>query len=102
MSRGIQRERDLRKRLEAEGWWTMRAAASKGEVDIIAMKAGFQPRFIEVKSTVGGPFEHFRPADRAGLLEAAGHAGAAPELAYWPPRGELRFIPPSGWPNTAP
>lgn len=98
MSRGIQRERQVKAVLEAEGWWTMRAAASLGSVDVVALKAGHSPRFIEVKSTAQGPWERFGPRDRADLLTAAGQAGAVPELAYWPPRGKLEFIDTDRWP----
>jgi Holliday junction resolvase len=98
VSRGIERERQVRRHLEAEGWWTMRAAASKGAVDIVALKATHAPRFIQVKSDKAGPFDHFGPQARAELLTEAGQAGAVAELAHWPPRGELRFIPPADWP----
>lgn len=101
MSRGIQRERDVRRFLESAeggGWWTARAAGSRGDADIIALKVGQRSRLIEVKSSAKGPFEHFRPGDRAELLQAAGQAGADAELAYWPPRGQLRFIGPEEWP----
>lgn len=98
MSRGIQRERDLCKRLEAEGWWALRAPASLGSVDVVAMKNGHPSRFYEVKSTAAGPFHSFGPQDRAELLVVAGQAGAEAILAYKPPRAEWRFLPPSEWP----
>lgn len=98
MSRGIQRERDLVNDLRAEGWWALRAPASLGDVDVVALKNGHTPRFYEVKSTTAGPFHSFGPKDRAELLEAAGHAGAEAFLAWKPPRAEWKFIPPSGWP----
>ena len=98
MSRGIQRERDLCKRLREEGWWALRAPASLGDVDVVALKNGHVPRFFEVKSTKAGPFHSFGPQDRADLLTAAGHAGAEAFLAFWPPRGELQLIPPESWP----
>jgi Holliday junction resolvase len=97
--RGIQRERQVRKVLEAEGWWTSRAAGSLGDADVIAGKAGSNPRLIEVKSTAGGPFEHFRPKDRAELLEAGKLTGFDVELAWWPPYGKLQFIGPKDWPT---
>lgn len=98
MSRGIQRERQVRKVLEAEGWWTCRAAGSLGDADVIAGKAGHTPRLIEVKSTSGGPYEHFRPADRAELLAAGEKTGWNVELAWWPKNGKLKFILPVDWP----
>ena len=48
MSRGIQRERDVRRVLESEGWWTARAAGSFGDADVIALKVGSRPQMIEV------------------------------------------------------
>jgi Holliday junction resolvase len=101
VSRGHGRERDLVKRLRGEGWFAMRAPASLGEVDVLAMRLGDRPRMIEVKSTAAGPYEHFRPADRAELIKVAALAGAAAELCWWPPDGQgPRFIPASDWPGT--
>lgn len=97
MSRGIQRERDVRRVLESEGWWTARAAGSFGDADVIALKGGARPQMIEVKSTTT-PFAHFGPADRAELLDAADRAGADAFLAYWPKGGKLKFISPVDWP----
>jgi Holliday junction resolvase len=88
----------VKAKLEGEGWWALRSPASKGCVDVVALKAGHPARFIEVKSTAAGPFSHFGPKDRAELLEAAGHAGAVAELAFWPPRGKLEYIGSSEWP----
>ena len=77
-----------------------RAGGSLGLVDLTALKATQCPRFIEVKSDDKkyGPFNNFGPERRAALLEIAGKAGAVPELAYWPPFGELEYIPPERWP----
>lgn len=100
VSRGHGRERELVKLLRADGWFAMRAPASLGVVDVLAMRLGDRPRMIEVKSTLGGPYEHFGPADRAELLKAAALAGAAAELCWWPPDGKgPRFIPSAEWPT---
>jgi Holliday junction resolvase len=96
--RGHDRERAVRVVLEGEDWWVARAAGSLGDADLVALKDGRRPRLIEVKSTVAGPFHSFGPQDRARLLLAAKIAGATAELAWWPPRGSLRFIPASEWP----
>jgi hypothetical protein len=56
---------------------------------------------IEVKSTAGGPYHSFGPADRASLIEAATQAGATAVLAWWPPRGQLRLIESKDWPTAA-
>jgi Holliday junction resolvase len=97
VSRGIDRERQVKRLLEQDGWWTCRAAGSFGDADLVALRDGHRPRLIEVKSTTT-PYAHFRPADRLALLEAATVAGAAAELAYWPSRGTLEWIPADQWP----
>lgn len=99
MSRGHARERQVRLILEDDDWYVTRAAGSLGDADLVALKAGHQPRLIEVKSTAQGPYERFGPAERHALLFAANIAGAAAELAWWPPRGKLRWIPAAEWPT---
>jgi Holliday junction resolvase len=102
MARGGQagraRERQVAKRLRAQGWITMKGT-SYGVADLCALKLGEIPMLIEVKSTAGGPYERFQPADRDELSAAAFAAGAVAVLAYWPPRGTLRLIPESEWPT---
>ena len=98
MSRGHNRERQVRLLLEPDDWVVVRAAGSLGVCDLVAFKAGKQPRLIEIKSTAGGPYERFSPKDRADLIFAAFLAGAAAELVWWPPRGKMRVIPSSEWP----
>jgi Holliday junction resolvase len=98
MSRGHNRERAVKLLLEQDDWVVIRTAGSLGVADLVALKAGKQPRLIEVKSTAGGPYERFSPKDRADLIFAAFMAGAAAELAWWPPRGKLRWIPSNEWP----
>ncbi len=99
MSRGIQRERDVRRKLADEDWLAFRAPASLGCADVIALRAGSRPRLVEVKSTAQGPYEHFGPADRERLRLAAKMAGADAFLAWWPPRGKLVWIPAAEWPS---
>lgn len=97
--RGAQRERAVRDLLAEQGWLVVRAAGSLGCADLLALRAGERPRLVEVKSTAGGPFEHFGPAARARLAAAAEQAGADALLAHWPPRGELRWISEQEWPS---
>lgn len=99
MSRGITRERQVRRLLEAEDWWVARAAGSLGDADLVALKAGKRPLMVEVKSTAAGPFSHFGPKDRHDLLFAASIAGADAVLCWWPPRGKPTWIEPSAWPG---
>lgn len=119
MSRGHDRERDICELLEAHGWVCVRAAGSLGSIDVVAAvdgQVGFVPGdvaspqtrflrsllFIEVKSTAGGPFERFGPKDREELRAAASQAGAEAWLAWWPPRGRLKWIGSDAWPPTKP
>lgn len=99
--RGIDRERKLRALLELDGYWTMRAAGSLGAVDVIAMKPDHATLFCEVKSTNGGPFEHFGPVKRAALSAAAARAGADAWLVWWPPRRSPAWISEQEWPTLA-
>ncbi len=94
---GHARERQVVAWLRERGWIAQRAPASLG-VDVIALKSGEVPRVIEVKSTAGGPYERFGPADRAAASTLAEMAGAAAWLVWWPVRGEMRWIAASEWP----
>lgn len=98
-TRGIARERAVRRLLESEGWWVCRAAGSIGDADLVALKHGHTPRLIEVKSTARGPFHGFGPKDRAELLDAATRAGTSAELCWWPPRQQAQWIGSEHWPN---
>ena len=96
--RGIQRERDLVNLLRSEDWFAMRAPASLGVADVIALKDGKRPMLIEVKSTSRSAFAGFPPADRADLLFAADLAGAEAWLVYWPKRSKPIWLGPEAWP----
>lgn len=100
MSRGHDRERAVRAYYADRDYLAFRAPASLGVADVIALRAGSIPILCEVKSTAGGPYERFGPADRARLSAAAELAGAAAVLAWWPPRGKLRFISEHEWPDS--
>lgn len=93
----------MKRWLEDREWWVARAAGSLGDADLVALKGRpilHRPLLIEVKSSAQGPYEHFGPAARQRLLEAANLAGATAVLAYWPPHGELRFIYANEWPDS--
>jgi Holliday junction resolvase len=98
MSRGHDRERQVKRLLEDDDWVVTRAAGSLGNADLIALKAGHRPRFVEVKSTAGGPYERFGPAARAELRFAAKLADADAYLCWYPPRGKPTWIPSTAWP----
>lgn len=97
--RGIQRERDLVNRLKEEGWFAMRAPASLGVADVVALKAGEQPMMIEVKSTTAGKYASFGPEDREALSEVAAAADARAFLVWWPKRKQPEWIPEDDWPG---
>lgn len=98
--RGIQRERDLVNWLKRNEFFAMRAPASLGCADVIALKAESKPLMIEVKSTTRSAFAGFPPSDRAELLSVASAAGAEAWLLYWPKRSEPVWVSPSDWPPT--
>lgn len=99
MSRGHDRERKVKAWLESRDWLVVRAAGSLGDVDLVALRDGDTPLLVEVKSTAGGPYERFVPAAREELLLAARIAGARATLAWWPPHGQLKWIPSEEWPK---
>ncbi len=99
MSRGHDRERAVCRILEDDDWVVTRAAGSLGTYDLHCSKDGKTTMLIEVKSTAGGPYEHFGPADRADIKFAALLAGADAWLVHWPPRGKPNWIPAQNWPD---
>lgn len=98
-SRGIARERQVRDVLAKDDWLAFRSPASLGCADVIALKDGRRPRFVEVKATADGPYKGFGPAARVRLSLTARMAGADAFLAWWPPRGPLRWISETEWPR---
>jgi Holliday junction resolvase len=100
VSRGHDRERAVKALLESEDWFVVRAAGSLGDADLLALRADRRPLIIEVKSTAAGPYERFGPKQRADMLFAAELAGADATLAWWPPRGKLRWLNSSEWPES--
>lgn len=99
-SLGVKRERQVREKLEEDGWAVVRAAGSLGCIDLVAGRRG-ETLAIEVKADDEkyGPFNNFGPEKRQALISLAGKAGWAPVLAWWPSRGQLRYIFPHDWPN---
>lgn len=85
-AKGAKFERLTAQLYEMDGWVTMRSAASKGPVDVLAMRAGDTPRFIQVKSGARhrGPYADFRGRERLALIAYAARAGAEAVLYWWP------------------
>jgi hypothetical protein len=98
--RGAQRDRAVRDWFASDDWFAVCARGSHGCADVLAIKAGKSPRVVQVKSTAGGPYERFGPADRAELSFAARLGGGDALLAWWPPRGRLHWIPENEWPDS--
>lgn len=96
---GTRRERQVRDYLMDRDWIVFRPGASLGVADLVALRDGHRPMLVQVKGSAGGPYEHFRPAERLRLVATAKLCGAAPVLAWWPPRGKLRMIGPEEWPR---
>jgi len=95
---GTRRERQVRDLLIEDGWIVMRAPASIGAADLVALKANNTPRFIQVKAVVGSPYKTFGPAERQELSMVARQAGGMAQLCHWPPRGPCRWVPEAVWP----
>lgn len=96
--RGIQRERDLVNELRGKDYFALRAPASLGCADVVALKAGERPMLIECKSTAAGPYAGFGPADRKALSFMADLAGAVAWLYWKPKNGRAHWIPEADWP----
>lgn len=96
--RGSNRERAVAEQLRADGWIVYRSAGSHGNADLVAMKVGFPPLLVQVKSSVR-PFEHFRPSERIALEHEAIMAGAVCWLVHWPSYGEPTWISRFDWPG---
>jgi hypothetical protein len=107
--RGLKRERALRHILIAEGWVVIRA--SMGIVDLVLMRkteiAWFsgirlpipEVRLVQVKSTAGGPYKNFSPAERAELISMARAIAGTAWLIWWPPHKPWQWISESEWPE---
>ena len=97
-TRGSRREHQIIGLLVAEGWFCMRSAGSHGPADIVALRRGMPPRFVQVKSDVDTPWHNFSPVQRRQLVDAAAAAGAEPWLVWWPPHRQLMWIHAAAWP----
>ena len=100
-ARGAQRDRAVRDWLAEHDWLAVsRAARSHGCADVVAIVLGQSPAGDsgQVRRR-GGPYERFGPRARARLAFAARLGGGDALLAWWPPRGALRWIPESEWPS---
>jgi Holliday junction resolvase len=92
--------------LATEGWLCGSRRHIGGAGDILAVRCPWpsvaseikQVQLIEVKSTTRSPWVTFGPKDRQDLVDTALTYGAEPVLAWWPPRGKLRWIRPSEFP----
>ena len=67
----------VRQYLESKGWQVTRSAQSKGPADLVALKAGETPRYIQCKRS---PKANMGPDEWNAFYDAAEKAGAAPLL----------------------
>ncbi len=74
--RGADFERKVAAHLRGEGYLVIRSAGSRGECDLVALRAGEKARLVQCKV---GP--HFSLVHRAALTHAACVAGATAWLA---------------------
>jgi Holliday junction resolvase len=96
--RGRQRELAVAALLREAGFVTYRLA--HGHADVLALRHDHDPMLIQVKSTAGGPYERFGPADRRALADEAKQAGAAAVLAWWPAHARVpQWIDSADWPG---
>ncbi len=106
-SKGADRERQLKKMLEADGWVVVRCAGSKSAVDLWAIKRCTERpedhlsevMAVQVKGNAGSPWMNFRSEERAELGLIAAKAGAEAWLAHWPPHGECHWYAESAFPE---
>lgn len=104
---GNAREVKVAQEMERDGWLVGSRRHMGGAGDLLAVKVWRQKyvpdehevRLIEVKGNSGGPYMNFRVEDREAMIETAREVGAEPWLAWWPPGGELQWIPAADWPD---
>lgn len=87
-SRGRYYESRVRDDLRAHGWYVIRSAASKGNVDLIALGAGEATLLVQVK---GGVWGRLDPEPWNNLFDLAAGCGAVPVLAEVLPRKSVAY-----------
>lgn len=98
MKNGALRERQVKKLLEDEGWFVVKVGGSLGCADLVALKAQYVPRLIQVKAQERTPWDGFGPEARLQMKTVALAAGAKAELCWWPSRKRPVFIDSDDWP----
>lgn len=104
-SRGAARERKLKRLLEDDGYVVIRAAGSKGAVDLWALRrpTAADPcpdvLAIQVKANIGNAWMNFRREEREELGLVAAKAGATAYLVHWPPHSQPLWYREQDWPT---
>ena len=86
--------------LDQEGWLVGSRRHIGGAGDLLAAR-GREVALIEVKSTAGGPYERFGPAERAAMFAVRERRpNLLLALYWWPPKFEGPIVYDSSvWPS---
>jgi Holliday junction resolvase len=87
-SRGRYFEHKVRDDLRAHGFYVIRSAASKGNVDLVALGAGETTLLVQVKA---GTSAGLAPAPWNDLYDLAAATGSIPVLAQVLPRKPVEY-----------
>lgn len=93
--RGAAFERQVKKKWEGDGYWVMRSAGSKGQVDLVAVKrfcapnGDIWPDVTLIQCKLGGVIS---TAEEDKLLLLAMDLGAKAVIAFKPGRGQYDEI----------
>lgn len=98
-SKGAARERQVAELLRTRGYVVVRCAGSKGPADLVAMRRGELPLFVQVKATTGSPFGVFPPAERQALREIAHRGGGTALYVHWPAYRKPLWARADTWPD---
>ncbi len=90
-SRGADFERKVQAGLAAAGYFAVRAAGSRGPVDVLAVRKGVV-LLVQCKLKLG----RMSPEAWAELIALAAVAGAVPVVATRPARGKISYLMPQG------
>src|SRR6266516_2494381 len=98
-AKGANRERQLAKELEREGYSVTRSAGSRSPhyLEVVGPARRDAPsvsqvQMIQVKTDAKSPWSHFGPLERTMLSETARRVGAVAVLVWWRANGKQKWI----------